>query len=74
MDKQLACYCGFPRCRGVVNDIEAEEQAAKIRVPRCDLAQWKGEWGFSTRKPYMFFLLSFLFVFNFSWLLLNLDV
>ncbi|XP_019707927.1 histone-lysine N-methyltransferase TRX1 [Elaeis guineensis] len=43
MDKQLACYCGFPRCRGVVNDIEAEEQAAKIRVPRCDLVQWKGE-------------------------------
>ncbi|KAM0944167.1 putative [histone H3]-lysine(4) N-trimethyltransferase [Dioscorea sansibarensis] len=37
-DKQLACNCGFPRCRGVVNDItEVEEQVTKIRVPQCDV-------------------------------------
>ncbi|KAJ0989001.1 hypothetical protein J5N97_007357 [Dioscorea zingiberensis] len=41
-DKQLACNCGFPRCRGVVNDIiEVEEQVAKIRVPQCDVALHK---------------------------------
>ncbi|KHG12785.1 Histone-lysine N-methyltransferase ATX2 -like protein [Gossypium arboreum] len=30
IDERLACYCGFPRCRGVVNDTEAEEQVSKI--------------------------------------------
>lgn len=34
--EKLACYCGFPRCRGVVNDTEAEEQT-KVCVPRDDL-------------------------------------
>jgi len=39
---QLPCYCGFPKCRGVVNDVEAEEQAAKIRLKRSELFQ-KGD-------------------------------
>ncbi|XP_058102565.1 histone-lysine N-methyltransferase TRX1-like isoform X2 [Magnolia sinica] len=43
IDEQLACYCGFPRCRGVVNDIEAEEQVAKICVPRSELIDWRGK-------------------------------
>ncbi|ERN13661.1 histone-lysine N-methyltransferase TRX1 [Amborella trichopoda] len=43
IDEQLACYCGFPRCRGIVNDIEAEEQMAKLCVPRRELVDWKGE-------------------------------
>lgn len=43
IDEQLACYCGFPGCRGVVNDTEAEEQAAKLYVPRSDLVEWKGD-------------------------------
>ncbi|KAJ8422635.1 hypothetical protein Cgig2_028506 [Carnegiea gigantea] len=34
IDERLSCYCGFKRCRGVVNDIEAEEQAAKLCVRR----------------------------------------
>lgn len=38
-DQRLSCYCGFPKCRGVVNDVEAEEQAAKIRVKRSELFQ-----------------------------------
>ncbi|KAF8651034.1 hypothetical protein HU200_063638 [Digitaria exilis] len=38
-DQRLPCYCGFPKCRGVVNDVEAEEQAAKIRVKRSELFQ-----------------------------------
>lgn len=42
-DERLACYCGFPRCRGVVNDIESDEQRAKILVPRSDLVPWKGD-------------------------------
>lgn len=42
-DEQLACYCGFPRCRGVVNDTEAEERAAKLYVPRGELIDWRGE-------------------------------
>uniref|UniRef100_A0A175YHQ5 Histone-lysine N-methyltransferase n=1 Tax=Daucus carota subsp. sativus TaxID=79200 RepID=A0A175YHQ5_DAUCS len=37
IDEQLACYCGFPRCRGVVNDVDAEERIAKLCVPRRDL-------------------------------------
>ncbi|KAF8402254.1 hypothetical protein HHK36_013206 [Tetracentron sinense] len=41
--EQLACYCGFPRCRGVVNDIEAEEQMAKLCVPQSELIIWRGE-------------------------------
>ncbi|EEF34619.1 histone-lysine N-methyltransferase ATX2 [Ricinus communis] len=43
IDEQLACYCGFPRCRGVVNDIEAEEQVAKLYAPRNELIDFKGE-------------------------------
>lgn len=43
IDEQLACYCGFPRCRGVVNDIDAEEQVAKLHVPRSELIDWRGE-------------------------------
>ncbi|CAL9064221.1 histone-lysine N-methyltransferase TRX1-like [Musa acuminata AAA Group] len=43
IDERLACYCGFSRCRGIVNDTEAEEQVAKIRVPLSELVQWKGE-------------------------------
>ncbi|XP_074322612.1 histone-lysine N-methyltransferase ATX2-like isoform X2 [Apium graveolens] len=39
IDEQLACYCGFPRCRGVVNDIDAEEQKAKLYVPRSQLKE-----------------------------------
>ncbi|KAF7837087.1 histone-lysine N-methyltransferase ATX2-like [Senna tora] len=42
-DERLACYCGFPRCRGVVNDTEAEERAAKLYVPRSELIDWRGE-------------------------------
>lgn len=38
-DEQLACYCGFPRCRGVVNDTEAEERATKLYVSRCELIE-----------------------------------
>ncbi|GFY81509.1 homologue of trithorax [Actinidia rufa] len=41
--EQLACYCGFPRCRGVVNDVEAEEQVAKLYVSRSQLIDWRGE-------------------------------
>uniref|UniRef100_A0A1J3CTG2 Histone-lysine N-methyltransferase ATX1 n=2 Tax=Noccaea caerulescens TaxID=107243 RepID=A0A1J3CTG2_NOCCA len=40
IDERLACYCGFPRCRGVVNDTEAEEQQANIYASRCDLKEW----------------------------------
>ncbi|XP_042459563.1 histone-lysine N-methyltransferase TRX1-like isoform X1 [Zingiber officinale] len=42
-DERLACYCGFPRCRGIVNDTEAEEQVAKIHVPLSEITQLKGE-------------------------------
>ena len=38
-DQRLPCYCGFPKCRGVVNDVEAEGQSAKIRVNRSELFQ-----------------------------------
>ncbi|KAL3572554.1 hypothetical protein D5086_026458, partial [Populus alba] len=31
------------RCRGVVNDTEAEEQVAKLYAPRSELTDWKGE-------------------------------
>ncbi|KAF2322268.1 hypothetical protein GH714_009889 [Hevea brasiliensis] len=40
IDEQLACYCGFPRCRGVVNDIETEEQVAKLYAPCSELIDW----------------------------------
>lgn len=43
IDEQLSCYCGSERCRGVVNDIEAEQQAAKLYVPRSELIDWRGE-------------------------------
>ncbi|KAK2641715.1 hypothetical protein Ddye_023478 [Dipteronia dyeriana] len=43
IDEQLACYCGFTRCRGIVNDTEAEEQASKLYAPRSELIDWKGE-------------------------------
>ncbi|GAV58994.1 PWWP domain-containing protein/SET domain-containing protein/FYRN domain-containing protein/FYRC domain-containing protein/PHD_2 domain-containing protein/zf-HC5HC2H_2 domain-containing protein [Cephalotus follicularis] len=43
IDEQLACYCGFPRCRGVVNDTEAEEQMARFYAPRTELKHWKGD-------------------------------
>ncbi|CAI9117365.1 OLC1v1018743C1 [Oldenlandia corymbosa var. corymbosa] len=43
IDEQLACYCGFPRCRGVVNDPEAKERTGKLYVPPCELIDWKGE-------------------------------
>lgn len=43
IDEQLACYCGFPRCRGVVNDIDAEERMAKRYAPRSELIGWIGE-------------------------------
>ncbi|KAK2978537.1 hypothetical protein RJ640_001608 [Escallonia rubra] len=43
IDEQLACSCGFPRCRGVVNDIEAEELVAKLYAPRSELIDWRGE-------------------------------
>ncbi|KAE9595226.1 putative histone-lysine N-methyltransferase [Lupinus albus] len=41
--ERLPCYCGFPKCRGVVNDTEAEERAAKLYAPRSDLTDWRGE-------------------------------
>ncbi|XP_010457683.1 PREDICTED: histone-lysine N-methyltransferase ATX2-like isoform X2 [Camelina sativa] len=40
IDERLACYCGFPRCRGVVNDTEAEEQQANIHASRSELKDW----------------------------------
>ncbi|KAK8556286.1 hypothetical protein V6N13_064334 [Hibiscus sabdariffa] len=43
IDERLACYCGFPRCRGVVNDTEAEEQVSKLLVNYSELIQWTGE-------------------------------
>ncbi|CAI0397255.1 unnamed protein product [Linum tenue] len=43
IDEQLPCYCGFPRCRGVVNDIEAEEHMAKLSAPSSELIDWTGE-------------------------------
>ncbi|KVH88382.1 FY-rich, C-terminal [Cynara cardunculus var. scolymus] len=43
IDEQLACYCGFPSCRGVVNDIDAEVQMAKLYAPRSELKDWEGE-------------------------------
>ena len=42
-DERLVCYCGFSRCRGVVNDIDAEERVAKLLVPRSELKDWQGE-------------------------------
>ncbi|KAL6194170.1 hypothetical protein ACLB2K_035254 [Fragaria x ananassa] len=41
IDEQLACYCGFPRCRGVVNDVE--ERGTKLYAPRSELIDWTGE-------------------------------
>ncbi|KAF3577251.1 hypothetical protein DY000_02034964 [Brassica cretica] len=42
VDERLSCSCGFPGCRGVVNDTVAEEQLSKIYVPRSDLIEWTG--------------------------------
>ncbi|XP_073137741.1 histone-lysine N-methyltransferase ATX2-like isoform X2 [Henckelia pumila] len=42
-DQRLACYCGFPRCRGVVNDAESVEREKGIYVPRSELKDWEGE-------------------------------
>ncbi|RAL54385.1 hypothetical protein DM860_001513 [Cuscuta australis] len=43
IDEQLPCYCGFPRCRGVVNDTEAEERMTKLLVPNHELIDWTEE-------------------------------
>ncbi|KAJ0259951.1 PWWP domain-containing protein [Hirschfeldia incana] len=43
VDERLSCSCGFPGCRGVVNDTVAEEQLSKIYVPRSDLIDWTRE-------------------------------
>ncbi|KAJ0092832.1 hypothetical protein Patl1_26123 [Pistacia atlantica] len=43
IDEQLSCYCGFPRCRGIVNDTEAEEQVAKLYARCSELTHWRGE-------------------------------
>ncbi|GAB2272675.1 hypothetical protein Dimus_007498 [Dionaea muscipula] len=37
IDERLPCYCGFPRCRGVVNESEAELQVVELCVPRSEL-------------------------------------
>ncbi|PKA57771.1 Histone-lysine N-methyltransferase ATX2 [Apostasia shenzhenica] len=37
----LACNCGFPRCRGIVND--TEERIVTAVVPRKELINWDGE-------------------------------
>lgn len=42
-DERLVCHCGSSRCRGVVNDVEAEERVKKRYVPRSELRDWKGE-------------------------------
>ncbi|KAK3132501.1 hypothetical protein QOZ80_6AG0523000 [Eleusine coracana subsp. coracana] len=39
IDQRLPCYCGSSKCRGVVNDVEAEMQSAKLRVKRSELFQ-----------------------------------
>ncbi|KAH6778423.1 trithorax-like protein 2 [Perilla frutescens var. hirtella] len=41
--ERLACHCGSSKCRGIVNDVEAEERVAKLCVPRSELTDWKGE-------------------------------
>ncbi|XP_076937993.1 histone-lysine N-methyltransferase ATX2-like [Bidens hawaiensis] len=43
IDEQLSCYCGFPSCRGVVNDVDTEAQMGKLYAPRSELKDWKGE-------------------------------
>lgn len=43
IDVQLACCCGSRRCRGVVNDTEAEERMSKLYAPRNKLIDWEGE-------------------------------
>ncbi|KAL3829250.1 hypothetical protein ACJIZ3_018052 [Penstemon smallii] len=42
-DERLACYCGSARCRGVVNDTEAEQRLTSLYVPRSELKDWEGE-------------------------------
>ncbi|GFQ04380.1 histone-lysine n-methyltransferase atx2 [Phtheirospermum japonicum] len=42
-DERLVCSCGASRCRGIVNDVEAEERVAKLFVPRSELKDWQGE-------------------------------
>lgn len=41
--EQLSCSCGSQRCRGVVNDTEAREQATKIKIPRSELLNLIGD-------------------------------
>ncbi|KAJ3698232.1 hypothetical protein LUZ61_001937 [Rhynchospora tenuis] len=41
--EQLSCSCGSQRCRGVVNDTEAREQATKVKIPRSELLNLLGE-------------------------------
>ncbi|XP_078433868.1 histone-lysine N-methyltransferase TRX1-like isoform X2 [Wolffia australiana] len=43
IDEQLACYCGFPKCRGIVNDVDSEGRVAKLWVPQSELIPWNGE-------------------------------
>ncbi|KAL1323025.1 hypothetical protein HN51_068043 [Arachis hypogaea] len=43
IDERLSCYCGFPKCRGIVNDTEAEERATALYAPRNELIDWRGE-------------------------------
>lgn len=38
-DKHLSCFCGSTKCRGVVNDIDSEEQTDQW-VPRSELTPW----------------------------------
>lgn len=41
--ERLACHCGSSKCRGIVNDVDSEERAAKLCVPRSELKDWNGE-------------------------------
>ncbi|XP_071704627.1 histone H3-lysine(4) N-trimethyltransferase ATX1-like [Rutidosis leptorrhynchoides] len=43
IDERLPCYCGFPSCRGVVNDSDAEVQVGKLYAPLSELKDWPGE-------------------------------
>ncbi|CAA0819888.1 Histone-lysine N-methyltransferase ATX2 [Striga hermonthica] len=42
-DERLVCSCGSSRCRGIVNDIEAEERVSKLYVSPSELQDWQGE-------------------------------
>ncbi|GAB2235555.1 hypothetical protein Droror1_Dr00025983 [Drosera rotundifolia] len=37
IDERLPCYCGFPRCRGVVNENEADLPVSELQVPCSEL-------------------------------------